>query len=259
MNTAPLTITAINVSKTYGTTYAPDTTPPSTDFTVSGLLFSDSVTSITLSSTGYVNTATVAGSPYTVTPSAAVGTGLSNYSISYVTGSLTVNTAPLTITAINVSKTYGTTYAPDTTPPSPDFTVSGLLFSDSVTSIALSSTGYVNTATIVGSPYIVTPSAAVGTGLSNYTISYVSGTLTVTTATLTITATNRSKTYGTTYTPDTTDPSPDFSVSGLLNGDTCCHDLAEQRRLCEHGGSCWVAVYDYTERSDRDRPEQLHD
>ena len=60
--------------------YAPDTTPPSTDFTVSGLLFSDSVTSITLSSTGYVNTATVAGSPYTVTPSAAVGTGLGNYS-----------------------------------------------------------------------------------------------------------------------------------------------------------------------------------
>src|SRR4029077_11846802 len=180
VNTAPLTITASNVSKTYGVLYTPDTTPPSSDFTVSGLLNSDSVTSIALNSAGYAATATVAGSPYTVTPSAAVGTGLGNYTISYVNGSLTVNTAPLTITAINVSKTYGTTYTPDTTPPSPDFTVSGLLNSDTVTSITLSSTGYVNTATIVGSPYIVTPSAAVGTGLGNYTISYVSGTLTVT-------------------------------------------------------------------------------
>ena len=37
-----------------------------------------------------------------------MGTGLSNYTISYVTGTLTVNPATLTITANNDSKTYGT-------------------------------------------------------------------------------------------------------------------------------------------------------
>jgi hypothetical protein len=217
---APLTITAANKSKTYGVLYTPNTTYPSTDFSVSGLLNSDSVATIALNSAGYAATATVGGSPYTITPSAAAGTGLGNYTISYVDGSFTVETAPLTITATDRSKTYGTTYTPETTDPSPDFSVSGLLFSDTVASITLVSAGYVNTAAVAGSPYTITPSAATGTGLTNYTISYVNGSFTVSTATLTITATNRSKTYGATYTPDTTDPSPDFSVSGLLNSDT---------------------------------------
>ena len=51
------------------------------------------------SSTGAVATAVVAGSPYAITASAAVGTGLANYTITYANGSLTVNPAPLTITA----------------------------------------------------------------------------------------------------------------------------------------------------------------
>ena len=46
---------------------------------------------------------------YAIVPSAAVGTGLSNYTITYVNGSLTVNPAALTITANNTSKTYGQT------------------------------------------------------------------------------------------------------------------------------------------------------
>ena len=56
----------------------------------SGLVNGDTVTSVTLTSTGAAATATVAGSPYAIVPSAAVGTGLSNYTISYVNGSLTV-------------------------------------------------------------------------------------------------------------------------------------------------------------------------
>src|SRR4029078_11492665 len=133
-----------------------------------GLLFSDTVASITLSSGGYVATATVAGSPYAITPSGATGTGLGNYTISYINGSFTVNTAPLTITATNRSKTYGATYTPNTTHPSPDFSVTGLLNSDDVATISLVSAGYVNTATVAGSPYTITPSAATGTGLTNY-------------------------------------------------------------------------------------------
>src|SRR5438046_9986844 len=44
-----------------------------------------------LTSAGYAAGGTVAGSPYTITPSAAVSTGLGNYTISYVPGSITVS------------------------------------------------------------------------------------------------------------------------------------------------------------------------
>ena len=54
------------------------------------LLNSDTVTSVTLPSAGAAATATVAGSPYPVVPSAAVGAGLGNYTISYANGKLTV-------------------------------------------------------------------------------------------------------------------------------------------------------------------------
>ena len=50
-----------------------------TEFTASGLVNGDTVTSVTLTSAGSAATATVAGSPYTIVPSAAVGTGLANY------------------------------------------------------------------------------------------------------------------------------------------------------------------------------------
>ncbi len=46
----------------------------------------DTVTSVTLTSAGAAASATVAGSPYSIVPSAAVGTGLGNYTITYVNG-----------------------------------------------------------------------------------------------------------------------------------------------------------------------------
>ena len=208
VNTAPLTITADNESKTYGSTY----TFAGTEFTTSGLLNSDSVTSATLTSAGAAATATVAGSTYTIAPSAAVGSGLSNYTISYVNGQFTVNPALLTITADNESKTYGSTYTFAGT----EFTTSGLLNSDSVTSATLTSAGAAATATVAGSTYTIAPTAALGAGLSNYTISYVNGHLTVNTAPLTITANDESKMFS-----DTLVFSGDeFSSAGLKNGES---------------------------------------
>jgi hypothetical protein len=156
----------------------------------------------------------VPGSPYVITPSAAVGTGLGNYTIGYVTGTLTVNRAVLTITAGDWSKTYGETVVFDATTPSTDFTVVGLLNSDTVTGVALASTGAAAGATVAGSPHGITPSAAVGTGLGNYAIGYVTGTLTVNPATLTITAQPKSKAFG------SADPPLTYIVSGLQSGDT---------------------------------------
>ena len=51
----------------------------------------------------------MAGSPYAIVPERRGRAGLSNYTITYVNGSLTVNPAALTITANSTSKTYGQT------------------------------------------------------------------------------------------------------------------------------------------------------
>jgi hypothetical protein len=154
VNAASLTITASNEIKTYGATFTPNGT---TQFTTSGLLNGDTVTSVTLTSSGYVATAVVGGSPYSIVPSAASGTGLGNYSITYTSGQLTVNAASLTVTASNEIKTYGATFTPNGTT---QFTTSGLLNSDTVTSVTLASSGYAATAVVSGSPYSIVPSAA---------------------------------------------------------------------------------------------------
>ena len=178
-----------------------------------GLVNSDTVDSITLTSAGAPATATVAGSPYPIIPSAAVGTGLDNYDISYVNGSLTVDPKDLTITATNKTKTYGDTIVFDETNPSADFSVVGLINGDTVNSITLTSAGAAAGAPVAGSPYNIVPSAAVGTGLTNYDISYVNGTLTVDKASLTITASSHTVTFN--------DPVPTItpSYTGFVAGD----------------------------------------
>src|SRR5207237_1627040 len=78
-----------------------------TKFTSSGRPDMCTAELVTLTSAGATATATVAGSPYTIVPSAAVGSGLGNYNITYANGTLTVTGATLTITANSRSKTYG--------------------------------------------------------------------------------------------------------------------------------------------------------
>jgi len=89
---AGLTITADSTSKTYGQTV----TFTGTEFISSGLQFGETVGTVTLNSTGAVNTATVAGSPYPIVPSNATGGTFNplNYTINYVDGQLTVLAAP---------------------------------------------------------------------------------------------------------------------------------------------------------------------
>ena len=130
MNPAPLTITADSLNKIYGQTE----NFPGTDSPTSGLINSDTVASVTLSSTGAVATATVAGSPYAITrpaPSAPVSATTRSATSN---GSLTVNAAPLTITADSMTKTYGQTVIFAGT----EFTTSGLVNGDSVSSVSLS-------------------------------------------------------------------------------------------------------------------------
>ena len=228
----------------------------------------DTITGVTETSTGRPASAAVAGSPYATIPTAAVGSGLGNYTVTYVDGKLTVNPAPLVITADSASKTYGNT----ATFASTAFTETGLVTANgnTITGVTETSTraphrrrsarirsckhgrgegtgqlhGHLRrrqthgkpgsardhgrqrqqdlreygdlrqhgvhrnragdgqreydhrrdrdqhrgaaSATVASSPYAIIPSAAVGSGLGNYTVTYVDGKLTVNPAPLVI-------------------------------------------------------------------------
>ncbi len=171
-----MTITANSTSKTYGTLETFGTTA----FTETGLVTAngDTITGVTETSTGAPVSAMVGN--YAIVPSAATGTGLGNYTITYVNGTLTVNPASLTITANSTSKTYGTLETFSGTA----FTEAGLVTAngDTITGVTETSTGAPVSATV--GTYPIVPSTATGTGLSNYTITYVNGTLTVNPAAL---------------------------------------------------------------------------
>jgi hypothetical protein len=85
VNQASLTITANDAGKNEGDTL----TFAGTEFTTMGLVNGDTVTSVTLTSDGVA--ATAEDGSFAIVPSNAMGTGLSNYSITYVNGTLTVS------------------------------------------------------------------------------------------------------------------------------------------------------------------------
>jgi hypothetical protein len=201
---AALSITANSQSKTYGQALSFH----GSEFIASGLVNGDSVTSVTLTSTGAAASALVG--PHPIIPSAASGPGLDNYSITYNDGTLTVSPASLSITAKDQTKNYGQAWLFGGT----DFTAIGLANDDAITGVTLTSDAASPSAAV--GEYSITSSAAVGTGLDNYAISYQAGKFTVTPAALSIIANDRSKTFGETVTFD----GSEFSASGLVNGDS---------------------------------------
>ena len=170
INTRPATWTTNPASKTYGT----GDPNPLTTGSGSNFVAADNVTA----SYSRVSGETVLGGPYHITATLTPAAVLSNYSITNNGANFTINPATLTITATNRSKVFAATYAPDTTSPSVDFSVNGLVTGDSVTSITLTCAGYPAAALPQPMGYTITPSGAVGTGLDNYNIGYVTGTLT---------------------------------------------------------------------------------
>src|SRR5206468_1296426 len=123
--------------KTYGQTKTYGA--GSTAFSSSGLQNSETVASVTLSSTGAG--ATAGAGTYPLVASAATGGtfNAANYTITYHDGTLTVNKAALDITASNDSKTYGQTktYGAGSTA----FSSAGLQNSEIIGSVTLSSAG----------------------------------------------------------------------------------------------------------------------
>ena len=169
-------MTANDRNKTYGSALTLGTTA----FGITGTLYnSDALTNVTLASAGAVAGATVG--TYTITPSAAIGSGLGNYTITYAdapTG-LTVSPASLTVTAGNRTITYGTSVPSDT------LTYSGFISGEDVSNLisvpVVTSTlsGIANVGSYAGN---YTVSGASG----NYSFIYVSGNLTVLPRNLTV-------------------------------------------------------------------------
>ena len=164
IQTAPASVTANSASKTYG-----DANPAltaATAGTVNGdtLNYTLATDATQFSSVGVSNiTVTLGSNP--------------NYSVLATNSTLTISAKTASVTADNATKIYGQTITFAGT----EFTTSGFVGGDTVTSVTLASDGAVNTAAV--NDYPITASAAAGSGLGNYNISYVDGTLAVTAGT----------------------------------------------------------------------------
>ena len=206
---ASLTITANNVSKVYGTTLTGGI--GSTAFTSSGLQNGETIGSVTIAyGTGAASTAAVGTYTGSVTPSAPTGGTFTtaNYTITFVTGKITVTQATLTVTGLTgTNKVYdGTTSATFTG----SATLSGIIGSDVVT--------------LGGTPSAVFASKNVGTGvtitLSGYTLSGANaGNYTLTQPTLTANITAKTLTVtGASAANKVYDATTTATISGTLNG-----------------------------------------
>ena len=134
-----------------------------------GFVNGDSSSSLTTKptcSTTATSSSPVSGSPYASSCGGAVDP---NYTISYFGGSVTVNTATLTITASSPTMTYGGS-VPTITP-----SYTGFVNGDSSSSLTTKptcSTTATSSSTVAGTPYA---SSCSGAADPNYSIGYVAG------------------------------------------------------------------------------------
>jgi hypothetical protein len=195
---AALTIKADNVARAYG-----DANP---SFTVTTSGFRNGDTGSDLGGSLSCSSGAGPASPVGTYPITCSGVSSADYAITYVTGSLSVTRAALTIAVDPATKAYGAA--------NPAFTVTSTGLQNGATIADLAGALAFATAAGTGSgagSYSVTPS---GLSSPNYAMTFVPGTLTVTKATLHVAVVDATKSYG--------DPNPTFGVSysGFVNGDT---------------------------------------
>ncbi|MGZ3757171.1 MAG: MBG domain-containing protein [Mucilaginibacter sp.] len=238
---APLTITANNVNKPYGTTLTGGT--GSSGYTVTGLQNAETINSVTLSySNGSAANAAPGTYPGTVMPSGVVGANgflNSNYAITYVAGNIVVGPESPTINASGNLSPLTTVYG--TPSPSSSFMVSGINmnapisitpppgFEESLDNASFTSTLSVGTAGNIG-PFPVYIRLKATTFVGSYTgnivlsspgatsVNVLMPPSTVTPAKVTVTARDATKSYGSVLTG--LSGSSNFTVSGLQNSET---------------------------------------
>jgi hypothetical protein len=201
---AVLTVAAANASRAYGASN------PTFTGTITGFVNGETAATAVTGAPSFATTATASSSPGTFAITASAGTlAATNYSFTYVNGSLTITKAVLTVTANNASRTYGAT--------NPTFTatITGFVNGDTVATATSGAAGLTTTATTSSPVGTYTITAAAGTLRSTkYSFTYLNGTLTVTKAALTVTASNASRAYG------AANPTFTATITGFVNGDT---------------------------------------
>jgi hypothetical protein len=186
-----LTITAVAKTKVY------DSVDPALTYTHSGLKSGDSITGL-LDRISGENVGT-----FVITK--GLITAGSNYTINFVPANLTITPKTLSVTADAKSKIY------DSVDPTLTYTEIGLKSGDRITGLLDRAAGE-----NVGTFAIEQGSVTAG---GNYTISFTSADLTITTKTLTITADAQTKVY------DSVDPALTYTQVGLKLGDSITGDL----------------------------------
>jgi len=196
ITSAVLTVTAANVTMTYG-----GSVPPLT-YGITGFANGDTAGTAVTGAPALSVSSTDAGVQTVV-----VGAGTlaaSNYSFAFVNGSFTVNKAALSVTVDNKNMTYGGTV------PTFTGTVTGAVAADAITA-TYSSTG--NSTTVVGPYSIVASLNDPNNRLANYTVTNTPGTLTIGKAVLTVTPADATRQYG------VANPVFTGTVSGVVNND----------------------------------------
>ena len=193
---ATLTITADSKNKIYGNA------DPAFTFAVSGLKFTDTAADVLNGVLSRAAGEGVAGSPYPISQGTLTANG--NYLINFTGSTLTITRAPLSVTAEAKTKTYGAT--------DPAFTVTYAGFITGETAGVLGGTlDFTRAPGENVGDYLITPS---GLTSANYTITFNTGTLSITKAALSVTADAKAKTYG------SIDPAFTASYSGFVNSET---------------------------------------
>ena len=220
VNPYPITVTAQNQVFNYGSTYTLGTI----SFNHSPLITGDKpIIAVTLKYNNQTNISIPTpnannkiATNYYIVPSNAISDDILNYNITYMNGLLTINSVPLTVTAINQSVNYGLGLNLSTL--NPNFTSSGLVNNNVISSINLIQSGN-NTnlvpVTQIVNKYTITPTSVIGITITNYDITYINAELTINRIPLTITPLPRSIVYGSFITLGTTN----FSYVGLKNSD----------------------------------------
>ncbi|MBP2551603.1 filamentous hemagglutinin family protein [Neorhizobium galegae] len=216
INKRAITVTADSKSKAYG-----DANPDLTWSVTNGNLVNGDNLSGALQTTA--NSASSVGA-YNITQGTLAASA--NYDMTFASGALTVKQRAITVTADNMSKTYGEAN------PGLTWTVSqGNLVNGDTLSGALSTAA--DKTSNVGS-YDITRGTLDN---ANYAISFTSGTLTINKRAITVTADNRSKTYG--------DANPDLTWSisegSLVNGDSLTGGLLTKADATSSVGSYKIA------------------
>src|SRR5207237_828475 len=207
---------------------------PALTYTITGFVNGDPA-SIVSGTANCATTATilsgVGGYPITCTQGTLSAT---NYAFSFVGGTVTVTQATLTVTAGPQSRVYGAGN------PALTYIITGFVNGDAA-SVVSGTANCSTTATLLSGVGGYSITCTQGTlSATNYTFSFVGGTLTVTQARLTVTANDKTREYG--------DPNPSFdaTITGFKNGQNLTTSGVTGTASCSSSATMASPVADYS-------------